>query len=73
MQDTVFDSECSSSRFAKSKKTEFTLVNEDFFDERKAENGHYGQTLIGIKKPKTISRISSLTMFLIISFDLLQK
>ncbi len=28
------------------KKAEFTFVNEHFFDERNAENGHYGQKLI---------------------------
>ena len=33
-------------RDVKSKKAEFTCVNEHFLDERNADNGHYGQTLI---------------------------
>ena len=37
-------SECSLSRLAKSKKAEFIGVIEHFFDERNADNGHYGQT-----------------------------
>ncbi len=40
------DSECSLSRLAKSKKTEFTGVIEYFFDKRNADSGLYGQTLV---------------------------
>ena len=41
---SVFEPECSSSRLPKSKKAEFTGVNEPFFDEGNEEIGHYGQT-----------------------------
>ena len=42
----MFEPECSRLRLAKLKKTEFTGVNEHFFDKRNEEIGHYGQTLV---------------------------
>jgi hypothetical protein len=48
---SVFVPECSRSRLAKSKKAEFTGVNEHFFDKRNEEIAHYGQTLINCYLP----------------------
>ena len=45
---SVFGSECSFSRLAKSQKAQFTFVNEHFFVKRNEENGLYGQTLINL-------------------------
>jgi hypothetical protein len=44
----VFNPECLNSRLSKSKKAEFTSVNEYFFDKCNKEVGHYGQTQIRI-------------------------
>ena len=50
---TVSDAKTSFSRLAKSENPQFTVVNEEFSDERNAENGVFAQRLLILRNSPT--------------------